>query len=118
MTSIELSEKIIKILKKKKANDIQLIKVRDLTILADYFIIASGTSTTQVKMLIDEVEYQLKQEGIEPGKIEGYASNNWIILDYHDVVVHVFHTQTRDYYSLERLWADAENVDIKSILEA
>ena len=117
MTSIELSEKIVQILDKKKADDIKLLKIRDLTILADYFVIAGATSTTQVKSLVDEVDYQLSQIGLQPSFIEGYGSNNWIVLDYHDVIVHVFLKDAREYYDLERMWADAEQIDISGIVE-
>lgn len=117
MTSIELSEKIVQILDKKKADDVKLLKIRDLTILADYFVIAGATSTTQVKSLVDEVDYQLSQIGLQPSFIEGYNSNNWIVLDYHDVIVHVFLKDAREYYDLERMWADAEQIDISGIVE-
>ncbi|MEG2597004.1 MAG: ribosome silencing factor [Oscillospiraceae bacterium] len=116
MESKELMEKVVTILDSKKALDIKAIKVGDLTILADYFVIATATSSTQVKMLIDEVDYQLGLLGIEPHKTEGYRSQNWIILDYTDVVVHVFHTETREFYGLERLWADGEQVDLSKLL--
>lgn len=116
MDSKSLMEKIVSILDGKKAQDIKAIKIGDLTILADYFVIATGTSSTQVKMLTDEVDYQLGQMGIEPRKIEGYRSENWIVLDYTDVIVHIFHTDTREFYGLERLWADGEQVDISHLL--
>ena len=74
--------------------------------------IASATSTTQVKALADEVEYQLGEKGVKPKSIEGYQSQNWIVLDYYDVIVHVFLEETRDFYQLERLWADGTPVDI------
>ncbi|MGN1108305.1 MAG: ribosome silencing factor, partial [Oscillospiraceae bacterium] len=83
-----------------------------LTILANYFVIASASSTTQVKALADEVEYQLGEKGVKPKSIEGYQSQNWIVLDYYDVIVHVFLEETRDFYQLERLWADGTPVDI------
>ncbi len=116
MDSLELSKKIVKILDQKKADDVRLLKIRDLTILADYFVIAGATSTTQVKALVDEVDYQLSQMGLEPSFVEGYHSNNWIVLDYHDVIVHVFLKDAREYYDLERMWADAETIDLDSIL--
>lgn len=87
-----------------------------MTILAEYFIIANGTSNTQVKMLADEVEYQLGEMGIKPHKVEGYQSGNWIVLDYIDVVVHIFLTETREFYSLERLWADGDVLNTETIL--
>lgn len=117
MESKDLMETVVSILDSKKADDIRVIRIGDLTILADYFVIAAGSSSTQVKMLADEVDYQLGQKGIEPHKIEGYHSENWIVLDYSDVVVHVFQKETRSFYDLERLWADGEQVDISHLLK-
>lgn len=116
MTQNEMLKKIIKTLDSKKAEEIKAIKIADLTILADYFIIANGTSTTHTKTLAEEVEYQLSQEGIEPNRTEGYNGSNWVILDYGDIVVHVFYKETRDYYQLERLWSDGEIMDIGAYL--
>ena len=116
MTTQEKLEKIVKILDSKKAENIQVIGITNLTIIADYFIIATGTSTTQVKSLADEVDFQLGQLGIEPRGIEGVRAANWIVLDYGDIVVHVFYRDTRAEYQLERLWADGEQVDISNLL--
>ena len=102
-----LAIRIAKILDKKKAQQLRVLKVQDLTVLTDYFVIASGTSTTQVASLADEVQFQLSQEGIEPYHTEGFDSKNWILLDYSGVIVHVFVPGTRTYYDLEHLWADA-----------
>lgn len=111
-------ETIIKALDSKRAEDIQLIGIKDLTIVADYFIIANGTSNTQTKALADEVEFQMKELGVEPERVEGYAGATWIILDYNDIVVHVFYKETRSYYNLERLWSDGDQVDIDKYLTA
>ncbi len=116
MNAKELMETAVKVLDSKKAGDIQVIQVQDLTILGDYFVLASGSSSTQVKMLADEVEYQLSKEGVEPHHIEGYKSENWIILDYVDVIIHIFHEETRDFYGLERLWTDGTKVDVSNLL--
>ena len=116
MTTQEKLEKIVKILDTKKAQDIQVIGITNLTIIADYFIIATGTSTTQVKALADEVEFQLGEAGVEPRGVEGVRTANWIVLDYDDIVVHVFYHDTRAEYQLERLWADGEQVDISHLL--
>lgn len=116
MTTQEKLEIIVQTLDKKKAEDIRAIGITNLTIIADYFIIATGTSTTQVKALADEVEYQLSQKGVEPKGTEGYRSSTWIVLDYADIVVHVFYRDTRNEYQLERLWADGEQVDISHLL--
>lgn len=116
MTTQEKLEKIVRILDSKKAVDIQVIGITNLTVIADYFVIASGTSTTQVKSLADEVEYQLGLEGVEPRGVEGVRAASWIVLDYNDIVVHVFYRDTRAEYQLERLWADGEQVDISHLL--
>ena len=111
-----LAIEIAKILDKKKAVDVRVLKVESLTVLTDYFVIASGTSTTQVGALADEVEYELSQKGIEPYTTEGFDSKNWVLLDYSSVIVHVFVPNSRAYYDLEHLWADGEPVDISEYL--
>lgn len=117
MTDKEEFEIAVKALDSKKAEKITVLKVADLTILANYFVIASATSTTQVKALADAVEYHLKQAGVTPKSIEGIQSRNWIVLDYIDVIVHVFTEEAREFYQLEHLWADGENVDISDIVK-
>ena len=117
MEAKELMENIVKVLDSKKAKDIRAIRIGDLTILGEYFVIATGTSSTQVKMLADEEDYQLGEKGVQPHRVEGYHSENWIILDYTDVIVHIFHEDTREFYDLERLWADGEKVDLSGILK-
>ncbi len=117
MTQNEVLKKIIRTLDSKKAEDVTAIIITNLTILADYFVIANGTSTTHARTLAEEVEYQLSQEGIEPNRTEGYNGSNWVILDYGDIVVHVFYKETRDYYQLERLWSDGEMIDISEYLD-
>lgn len=116
MTDREEYEVAVKALDSKKAKDIKVLKVDDLTILANYFVIASATSTTQVKALADEVEYQLGERGVQPKGIEGYQSKTWIVLDYIDVIVHVFLESERDFYQLEHLWADGTPVDISGLV--
>ena len=111
-----LAIEIAKILDKKKAQDVRVLKVDSLTVLTDYFVIASGTSTTQVGSLADEVEYVLSQRGIEPHTTEGFDSKNWVLLDYSSVIVHIFVPNTRTYYDLEHLWADGEPIDISEYL--
>ncbi len=108
---------IVKAIDSKRGEDIKAIKISDLTIISDYFIIANGTSSTQVKAIADEVEFKLKEAGISPLRIEGYQSANWIVLDYSDVVVHIFYKETRAFYNLERLWNDGEYINIDSFLQ-
>lgn len=116
MTSIELSKNIVESLEEKKAFDIKVLKVKNLTVITDYFIIATGSNVTQVKALADEVEYNISEKfGIKPQSVEGYNSSSWILLDYGEVIVHIFYKDTRDFYSLERLWSDAEVIDLNKI---
>ena len=117
MTQEEMLSTIVKALDSKKAENIQAIGIKDLTIIADYFVIANGTNTTQTKALADEVEFKLGQLGKKPTRTEGYTGSNWIILDYSDIVVHIFYKETRDFYSLERLWSDGEKIDISEFLK-
>ena len=116
MTELELAREIVKVLDNKKGMDIKLIEITEHSIVADYFVIVSGTSNTHVKALSDEVEYELSQKGVEPAHIEGRATG-WILLDYSSVLVHVFTGETREYYNLERLWQDARTIDISDIVE-
>ncbi|MGN0579346.1 MAG: ribosome silencing factor [Ruminococcus sp.] len=116
MNENEKLEIIVKALDSKRGEDIQAIKISDLTILADYFVIVNGTSNTHTRTLADEAEFQLSQKGIEPLRREADTGNTWIILDYGDVIVHVFYKEARGFYQLERLWADGEQVDISQYL--
>lgn len=100
MNSFELAEKCKEFLENKKALNIKIIKTDVNNVLSDYVIIATGTSTTHIKALADEVESKLKEFNILPHHIEGYNENTWILLDYMDVVVHVFSEQSRNYYNI------------------
>lgn len=112
MTDREELEIAVKALDSKKAKDIKALKVDELTTLTSYFVIASATSTTQVKALADEVEFRLGEKGVQAKSIEGYQSKTWICLDYIDVIVHIFLENDREFYQLEHLWADGTPVDI------
>ena len=116
MTAEEKIKVIVKALDSKRAENIRVLKVTDLTILGDYFVIANGTSNTHTRTLADEVEFQLSQNGIEPHHREGANGADWYILDYLDVIVHVFYQETRDFCRMEHLWADAEEIDIPEML--
>lgn len=102
----EMYDCIVNALEDKKAKDLKIIDIHDLTIIAHYFFICSGTSTTHIKTLADEVEYKMEEKGVRPLHREGYNSARWILLDYGDIVVHIFHEEDREFYSLERLWQD------------
>ena len=110
-------KEIIKAADDRKAVDLAVISVKELTVLADYFVICTGTSTTHVKSIADSVEKKLKEDfETAPHHVEGYASANWILLDYGSVLVHVFLNETRQFYLLERLWSDAPRIDITEMI--
>lgn len=115
MTHQEMIKNIVTILDDKKAEDIKAIEIRELTIVADCFIIASGTSSTHVKALAGEVEDSMEKLGVKPNHIEGRATG-WIVIDYDTVIVHIFQRDSREYYNLERLWQDADYLDVDKIL--
>lgn len=117
MESKELTLNAVKILDNKKASNITALKVRELTIVSDYFIIASGTSSPHVKALADEVDEKLSALGVNPLRIEGYQEGNWVVVDYGELIIHIFDSKTREFYSLERLWADAEQLDLSDIIQ-
>ncbi|MCK9478375.1 MAG: ribosome silencing factor [Firmicutes bacterium] len=116
--SLELAKQIIKILDDKKAQKIEVIDIQKVSQLADYFIICSGGSSTHVKSLADEVEFQIGGRGSDMAyHKEGYSGATWVLLDYRDVILHIFHGETRDFYNLEHLWIDGEKLDTKLLLE-
>lgn len=105
MTTEETANKIVSILESKKGSDIEVIDVADKTTLADFFIIATGNSTTQIKALADEVEYILKNEDqIVADHVEGRSGDKWILIDFKDIIVHIMHPEVRASYDLESLW--------------
>ncbi len=116
MTSLETAKLAVKVLDSKKGIDIRLIKIGDISSIADYFVIAAGSASTHVKTLANEVEYKLDEAGVSVSHIDGHRSDTWIVLDYVDVIVHVFSEEAREYYSLERLWQDGEEIDISDII--
>ena len=106
-----LARKIAAVLDEKKASDIVIIDLSEKSIIADYFVIASGRSTTAVKSLTDNVDEKLSKEGIEPLRRDGFSEAKLIAVDYGSVILHVFHEETREYYRLERLWIDGGNCE-------
>jgi len=111
MTTIERARQIARILDEKKGEEIKILHIGDLTTIGDYFVVATGNSTTQVRALADAVDEKLSAEGLEPRRVEGYQSCQWILMDYGDVIAHVFLRETREFYALERLWSDAPLVE-------
>ncbi len=97
----------------KKAKDVVILELKDLSIITDYFLICSGESTTQVKAIADNIEERLRREAVRPSGIEGYNLSQWVLMDYGDLVVHVFEEERRAFYELEKLWLDAPRVEIE-----
>ncbi len=117
MTPKEMAILAAKALDSKKGAEIKVMEVTDLTSLADYFVICTGGSNTQINALCDAVEEKLEVEGGEkPLHREGHRGGIWVLLDYGCIVVHVFNNEAREFYSLERLWNDGKNVDLSEIL--
>lgn len=107
---MEKLQMICQLLDDKKAMDITLVELTDLTVIADYFVICSARSNTQVKALSDIVEEGMSKVGVEPLRVEGKQEGRWAVLDYGDVIVHIFYEETRRLYSLENLWSNGANV--------
>ena len=116
LTPNEVAEFVVSALDSKKARNIKLLRTSEITILADYFVICTAGSTTQLKTLSDEVEKALKSHGETPLRREGHRSGGWVLIDFGCVVVHLFLQEERDFYTLERLWGDAEDVDISRLI--
>jgi len=116
LTAKEVAYEVTKALDSKKGLDIKLLKIDKVSSLADYFLICTGTSNTHVKTLCDYAEYTLEQLGEPLLGREGHRGNAWELLDYGSIVVHVFTEEARKFYALERLWVDAEQIDISSFI--
>ena len=112
MNAEQLLKQAVQTLDKHKGEELLALKVSALTPIADYFLLATGTSATNVRSLADYVEEELKKQGKSPLRNEGYRAGDWVTLDYGDVMVHIFRRETREFYDLERLWTDAERIDI------
>ncbi|MBE6549214.1 MAG: ribosome silencing factor [Ruminococcaceae bacterium] len=101
-----LAEAIAEVLDSKKGHDIKVVHVADKTVIAEYFVICTGNSSTQVKALAGEVEYKMEQRGVVPYGVEGRDNNSWLIVDYSHVIVHVFSREAREFYNLDKLYCD------------
>ena len=109
--SAGLAKIAIAALEDKKAEDVRVIDIADVSVLADYFIIASGNNRTQVQAMADEIEQRLGRAGAEPRQVEGYQAANWVLLDFGDVIIHIFDAQNRLFYDLERIWKDGTQIN-------
>lgn len=113
---LELAGAIIGELSKTRASGLKLLHVEDQTIIADYFIICTGTSNTQIRAIANTLEFKMGEYGVYPAHIEGLDEATWVLLDYGSVIVHVFNSETRRFYNLEKLWADGAELDISKYI--
>ena len=114
--SKELAKIAYAALEENKANDIKIIDISGVSVLADYFIIASGSNRNQVQAMVDSVQEDLyKKAGLEAKQVEGYQTGSWILLDYADIIVHVFDEENRLFYNLERIWRDGKDIAIEEL---
>lgn len=117
MEILEKARKIVEVLDAKRAIDLRAIRVSEITSVTDYMVLATGGSTTQVKALADEAEEKMKELGFPPLRMEGRNNSNWILVDFGDVVLHVFTKELRAFYDLDHFWGDGEEVDISDIIK-
>ena len=115
MNSREIAQLAIIALEDKKAEEIKTIDISEVSVIADSFIIANGTNRSQIQALSDHVEEMLGKAGVPLRQIEGYQTANWVLLDFHDVIIHIFDKENRLFYDLERIWRDGKPVDSKSL---
>lgn len=113
--SKDMLKVIIDALQDKKAEDIRVIDISNVSVIADYFVIASGSNTNQIQAMVDNVEEEMFKAGFDNPKVEGYNTASWILLDYNDVIVHVFSEDDRAFYNIERIWRDGKEIDINSL---
>ena len=113
--SKDMLKVIIDALQDKKAEDIRVIDISNVSVIADYFVIASGSNTNQIQAMVDNVEEEMFKAGFDDPKVEGYNTASWILLDYKDVIVHVVSEDDRAFYNIERIWRDGKEVDINSL---
>lgn len=104
--ALEIAEAIAEVLDSKKARDIKVIKVDDKTVISEYFVLCTGNSSTQVKALAGEVEYRMEQRGLTPYNVEGRDNNSWVLVDFSNVIVHIFSREAREFYNLDKLYED------------
>ena len=110
--SKKMTKLAIAALEDKKANDVRVIDISGVSVIADYFVIASGSNTNQVQAMADSVREALGIAGYGPRQIEGYGVANWILMDYNDIIVHIFSDESRTFYDLERIWRDGKEVSV------
>ena len=112
----EMAACAVAALEEKKADDIKIINIEEVSTIADYFIIAGGSNKNQIQALVDETEEKLHELGADPKQIEGYRGGGWVLMDYGDIVIHIFDKENRLFYDLERVWRDGTQVDKESLM--
>lgn len=115
MTSQELAKIAYECIDEKKGIDIKIIDISKISVIADYFIIAGGSNLRQIESIADNIEEKLGRMGIEARSIEGKAGSNWILMDYNDIIVHIFNQEERLFYDLERIWGDGQTIEIADL---
>lgn len=115
MDSREMARIAVKALEEKKGEDIRIIDISNVSVIADYFIIANGTNTNQVQTLADNVQEELFKAGVVTKQVEGYNTASWILMDFNDIIVHVFSQEDRLFYDLERIWRDGTLISSSEI---
>lgn len=115
MTNKELVKEIYQAIEDKKGENISILDISDITVIADYFIIASGNNVNQVQAIADSVDEVMAKNHKEIKQSEGYHTANWILLDYNDIIIHIFSKEDRLFYDLERIWRDGKSIDIKDL---
>lgn len=111
----EMAKLAIKAIEDKKAEDITIIDISEISTIADYFIICSGNNHSQIQAICDSVDEMLGRNGINAKQVEGYESATWVLMDYRDIIIHVFDKQNRLYYDLERIWRDGKKIDVNDL---
>ncbi|MBR5419774.1 MAG: ribosome silencing factor [Lachnospiraceae bacterium] len=115
MEAREVAKNVIEAMEEKKAVDIRVLDIAGISSIGDYFIIAGGNNVNQVHAIVDEIDERLGRKGVQPKHVEGYQNANWVLMDYGDVIVHVFDSENRLYYDLERIWKDGKSMDLAEI---
>ncbi len=111
--STEMANKAVEILKDKKAKDIRLLDIHEISTIADYFLVVTGTSTTQLQAMADALDEKMELAGYKLHHKEGFRGGRWILVDFNNIIVHLFHDEERNFYNLERLWKDAKTVEVE-----
>lgn len=117
MTSKQMAHEAYLALEDKKGNDIQIIEIGSISPVADYFLIADGSNSSQLEAMVDSVSDRLGRQGVLPKRVEGARNSGWILMDYGDIIVHVFATQDRSFYDLERVWRDGTVISPADLAE-